>query len=42
MAPAAADLPAILSEAEFDAITPRPGETMTLDWSDRDIHPLSA
>jgi putative spermidine/putrescine transport system ATP-binding protein len=36
------DLTAILNETEFDAIAPRPGETMTLDWSDRDVHPLSA
>jgi putative spermidine/putrescine transport system ATP-binding protein len=36
------DLTAILDEAEFDAIAPRPGEAMVLDWSDRDVHPLSA
>jgi putative spermidine/putrescine transport system ATP-binding protein len=41
-APADGDLTAILNEAEFDAIAPRPGEAMVLDWSDRDVHPLSA
>ena len=36
------DLTAILSEDEFASIAPRPGDGMSLDWSDRDIHPLSA
>ncbi len=41
-APADGDLTAILNEDEFDAIAPRPGEAMVLDWNDRDVHPLSA
>jgi len=36
------DLTAILSEDEFEAVAPHPGAGMVLDWSDRDVHPLSA
>jgi putative spermidine/putrescine transport system ATP-binding protein len=35
------DLTAILTENEFASIAPRPGDGMAVDWSDRDIHPLS-
>jgi putative spermidine/putrescine transport system ATP-binding protein len=38
----ATELTATLSEAEFDSAPVRPGETAIVDWSDRDIHPLSA
>jgi putative spermidine/putrescine transport system ATP-binding protein len=38
----ATELTATLSEAEFDCAPVRPGETALVDWSDRDIHPLSA
>jgi len=41
-APGDGDLTAILSEEEFDSVAPRPGDGMALDWSDRDVHPLSA
>jgi putative spermidine/putrescine transport system ATP-binding protein len=41
-APVDGDLTAILSEDEFDAIAPRPGDGMLLDWNDRDVHPLAA
>jgi putative spermidine/putrescine transport system ATP-binding protein len=40
-APAISDLTAILNDAEFDAVAPRLGEPMIVDWNDRDIHPLS-
>jgi putative spermidine/putrescine transport system ATP-binding protein len=36
------DLTAILSEDEFESITPRPGDGIELDWNDRDVHPLAA
>ena len=29
------------ADAEFDAVAPRLGESMIVDWSERDIHPLS-
>ena len=41
-APVDGDLTATLSEAEFDAIAPHPGDRLIVDWSDRDTHPLSA
>jgi len=41
-APGDGDLTAILSEEQFDSVAPRPGDGMALDWSDRDVHPLSA
>ncbi|MBV8834925.1 MAG: ABC transporter ATP-binding protein [Alphaproteobacteria bacterium] len=36
------ELTAILSEDEFEALGVRPGEGLVLDWSDRDVHPLTA
>ena len=36
------ELTAILSEDEFEALGARPGEGLVLDWSDRDVHPLTA
>jgi putative spermidine/putrescine transport system ATP-binding protein len=42
LAQADGDLTAILSDDEFDSIAPRPGDGLVLDWSDRDVHPLSA
>jgi putative spermidine/putrescine transport system ATP-binding protein len=36
------DLTAILTENEFASLAPRPGDGMAVDWSDHDIHPLSA
>ena len=42
LAQADGDLTAMLSEDEFESIGPRPGDGMVLDWSDRDVHPLSA
>ena len=42
LAQADGDLSAILSEEEFANVTPRPGDEMVLDWSERDVHPLSA
>src|SRR5258708_956433 len=42
LAQADGDLTATLSEDEFEIISPRPGDGMVLDWSDRDVHPLSA
>jgi putative spermidine/putrescine transport system ATP-binding protein len=41
-APADGDLTATLSEAEFDAVAPQPGDSLIVDWNDRDTHPLSA
>jgi putative spermidine/putrescine transport system ATP-binding protein len=35
------ELTVLLSEAEFDAAPVRPGETVAVAWSDRDVHPLS-
>jgi len=35
------ELTAILSEDEFEALGARPGEGLVLDWSDRDVHPLT-
>ena len=35
------ELTATLNEAEFDAVPVRPGETVAIDWSDGDIHPLA-
>ena len=40
-APDATELTATLSEAEYDATPVNPGETATVDWSDRDVHRLS-
>jgi hypothetical protein len=31
----------MLTEAEYDSTPVRPGETATVDWSDRDVHRLS-
>jgi putative spermidine/putrescine transport system ATP-binding protein len=42
LAQADGDLTAILSEDEFDSVAPRPGDELVLDWSERDVHPLSA
>jgi putative spermidine/putrescine transport system ATP-binding protein len=36
------ELTALMNEAEFDAVAPRPGDTLALDWNDQDIHRLSA
>jgi putative spermidine/putrescine transport system ATP-binding protein len=41
-APDATELTATLSEAEYDLTPVHPGETAAVDWSDRDVHPLSA
>jgi len=41
-APDATELTAMLSEAEYDSTPVRPGETAVVDWSDRDVHRLSA
>jgi putative spermidine/putrescine transport system ATP-binding protein len=40
-APDATELTATLSEAEYDSMPVRPGETAVVDWSDRDAHRLS-
>jgi putative spermidine/putrescine transport system ATP-binding protein len=40
-APDATELTATLSEAEYDALPVRPGETAAIDWSDHDVHRLS-
>jgi putative spermidine/putrescine transport system ATP-binding protein len=42
LAQAEGDLTAILSEEEFASVAPRPGDDLVLDWSERDVHPLSA
>jgi putative spermidine/putrescine transport system ATP-binding protein len=39
--PGEAEMTATLGEAEYDAGPVRPGETVAVDWSDRDVHPLS-
>ena len=36
------ELTAMMNEAEFDAVGPRPGDTLVLDWSEADTHRLSA
>ena len=36
----ASDLSAF-DDAEFDTVAPRLGESMIVDWNERDIHPLS-
>jgi putative spermidine/putrescine transport system ATP-binding protein len=41
-APDATELTATLSEAEYDATPVNPGEAAAVDWSDRDVHRLSA
>src|SRR5438477_4459822 len=41
VAPDATELSATMSEAEYDAAPVRPGETIAVEWSDLDIHPLS-
>ena len=35
------ELTAILTEAEFAAIAPRPGDGVAVDWNDSDVHPLA-
>ena len=40
-APTEGDLTAILDDDEFDAIAAKPGDSLIVDWSDRDIHSLS-
>ena len=42
LAQADGELTATLTEDEFESVAPRPGDGMVLDWSDRDVHPLSA
>jgi putative spermidine/putrescine transport system ATP-binding protein len=37
----AGELTATLNEAEFDAVPVRPGDSVAIDWSDRDVHRLS-
>jgi len=36
------ELTALVNEAEFDAVAPRPGDTLALDWREQDIHRLSS
>ena len=31
-----------MNEAEFDAVPLKPGDTLAVDWSEHDIHRLSA
>jgi hypothetical protein len=40
-APSDGDITAILNDAEFDAVAPRLGESMIVDWNEHDVHPLS-
>ena len=41
-APDQSDLTALMNEAEFDAVPLKPGDTLAVDWSEHDIHRLSA
>ena len=42
LAQADGDLTAILSDEEFASVAPRPGDGVTVDWSEGDVHPLTA